>query len=75
MTLHVISQRKVVEVGWDTAVVKGSHASMQVEGEEKRSVDNDGKANLTFPNDFEGSVEVTVQGSKTGSESGTVTVK
>jgi hypothetical protein len=74
MTVHVITQRKVVEVGWDTKMVLGSHASMQVNDEEKRNVDNDGKANLTFPNDFVGSVDVTVSGSKSGSESGTVEV-
>lgn len=75
MTVHVVTQRKVVEVGWDRTVVKGTFASMQVDDEEKRSVENDGKANLTFPVDFEGSVEVTIRGSKTGSETGTITVK
>lgn len=75
MTVHVIHQRKVVEVGWDRAQVKGAFASMQVDDEEKRSVENDGKANLTFPNDFEGEVTVTIKGSKSGTETGTITVK
>lgn len=75
MTVHRIIQRKVVEVGWDRSVVLGTHASLQVEGEEKRDVENDGKANLTFPNDFTGSVEITVHGSKSGSETGTISVQ
>lgn len=74
MSVHVITQRKVVEVGWDQAVVLGSHASMQVEGEEKRSTENDGRANLTFPNDFTGEVVVTIAGSKSGIETGTIVV-
>lgn len=75
MTVTVITQRKVVEVGWDRTQVQGAFASMQVDDEEKRSVENDGKANLTFPNDFEGEVNVTIRGSKKGSETGTITVK
>lgn len=75
MTVSVITQRKVVEVGWDTSKVLGSHASVQVNDEEKRNVDNDGKANLTFPNDFTGSIDVTIAGSKSGSDSGTIEVK
>lgn len=74
MSVHKISQRKVVEVGWDRTKVVGSHASMQVDDEEKRSVENDGKANLTFANDFTGSFTVTIKGSKSGSESGTLSV-
>ena len=75
MTVSVVTQRKVVQVGWDTQVVRGSHASIQVGGEEKRNVDNDGKANLTFPNDFTGDVEVTIVGSRSGEETGTLTVE
>ena len=56
MAVKIASTRKVVVISWDTEVVKGSHASMQVSGEEKRNVDNDGKANLYFPADFAGNV-------------------
>lgn len=75
MTVHVISQKKVVEVGWDRTKVHGSHASMQLDGEEKRSVENDGKANLTFSNDFTGPRTVTIKGSASGEETGTISVK
>lgn len=74
MAVTKVIQRKVVQVGWDTDVVKGSHVSMQVGGEEKRNTDNDGKANLTFPNDFTGSIEVTIVGSRSGEETGTIEV-
>jgi len=75
MTVHKVTQRKVVVVGWDREAVQGSHVSLQVEGEEKRNTENDGQANLTFPNDYTGEVQVTVAGSRSGEESGTVTVE
>jgi hypothetical protein len=75
MAVTAGTQRKVVEVLWDNTVVLGSHASMQINDEEKRNVDNDGKANLTFPNSFTGSVKVTVKGSRTGEETGDIEVK
>jgi hypothetical protein len=74
MTVAIKSTRKVVVVGWDTEVVKGMHASMQVEDEEKRNVDNDGAANLYFPTNFTGDIEVTIVGSKSGEETGTISV-
>lgn len=74
MTLHVISQRKAVEIGWSTDKVKGSHVSLQAEGEEKRDTENDGKAVLFFPNDFTGAVSVNVKGSHSGEESGSISV-
>jgi len=64
--------RKVAVIGWDTDTVKGAEASLEVEGEEKRTVKNDGESNLFFPLDFEGSREVTVSGSHGGSETGTI---
>jgi len=74
MTVELKGLRKVAVIGWDTEVVKGSHASMQVAGEEKRNVDNDGESNLFFPLGFVGEVEVTVAGSHSGEESGTISV-
>jgi hypothetical protein len=74
MTVEAKSTRKVVVVGWDTDVVKGSHASIQIKGEEKRNVDNDGDTNLFFPASFSGDIDVTVAGSKSGEDKGTITV-
>lgn len=74
MTVVMKATRKVVVVGWDTSMVKGTHASVQVGGEEKRNVDNDGDTNLFFPSDFTGDIEVTVAGSKSGTDSGTISV-
>jgi hypothetical protein len=68
---------KVVEIKWDTEGedgVKGTTASLQVEGQEKRSVKNDGLSNLFFPNDFSGAVRVTVRGSRSGQDKGTIQV-
>ena len=76
MALH-FTQRKTVNVHWDDSV-KGASVSIQVDaGKEKREVrttDNDGYATVTFPADFVGDCKVTVKGSRSGGESGTVTV-
>ena len=74
MTVELKDTRKVAVIGWDTEVVKGTHASLQVDEEEKRNVDNDGESNLFFPLDFTGEVEVMVAGSHSGEDSGTITV-
>lgn len=74
MTVELKSTRKVAVIGWDTEVVKGSHASMQVEGEEKRNVDNSGESNIFFPLDFSGEVKITVAGSKSGQDKGKIEV-
>lgn len=75
MTVHLKSTRKVAVIGWDTSQVTGKTVSLQAKGQEKRTVDNDGESNLFFPMDFTGAVEVTVQGSKSGSETGTIHVQ
>lgn len=74
MAVAVKATRKVVVIGWDTDVVKGTHASIQVSGEEKRNTENDGAANLYFPAAFTGQIEVTVAGSKEGTDTGTIQV-
>lgn len=75
MAVTAKSTRKVVVIGWDLDEVHGSHASIQVQGEEKRNVDNDGTTNLFFPLNFNGEIEVTVAGSKDGSDTGTIKVR
>jgi len=74
MTVELKDIRKVAVIGWSTDTVKGSLASIQVEGEEKRNVENDGEGNLYFPLDYEGEIDVVVEGSKSGKEEGTITV-
>lgn len=79
MSLTVKDQRKVVVIGWDIegegeTVIKGAQASMQVEGEEKRNVKNDGEANLFFPSEFEGEIEVTIKGSASGEDTATLVI-
>jgi hypothetical protein len=76
-------QRKTVNVGWDTSVIKGMSVSISAQNTaldeeeeiEVRNTANDGWATITFPFDFEGDCEITVRGSKGGEQSGTVTVK
>lgn len=76
MPVTLVDIRKVAVVQWSTEeygdeedpddVIKGAVASLQAEGQEKRTIDNDGEGNLFFPMDFEGEVEVTVRGSDSG---------
>jgi hypothetical protein len=75
MTVELKATRKVVVIGWDEDVVKGTHASIQIAGEEKRNVTNDGDTNLFFPAGFSGELEVTVAGSRSGEDRGTISVK
>ena len=75
MTVELKHTRKVVVIGWDDEQVKGTHVSLQVAGEEKRNTENDGAANIYFPARFSGDVDITVTGSKSGSDSGTISVK
>ena len=63
MTVELKDVRKVAVIGWDTELVSGDTASLQAQGEEKRTVTNDGESNLFFPLDYTGSVEITVRGS------------
>ena len=72
--IELVEVRKVAVVAWDAEAVKGKQVSMQVAGQEKRTVDNDGESNLFFPLDYSGEVTVTVQGSKSGEESGSIQI-
>jgi hypothetical protein len=73
------TQRKTVNVHWHDTI-KGGSVSIQVsspdleEPKEVRNVENDGYATVTFPADFKGDCQVTVEGSRGGHETGTVTV-
>lgn len=79
MTLVIKSTRKVVVIGWDTTAIQGKQASLSATGHdgverEVRNTENDGAANLYFPADYEGNVEVTVRGSKSGEDTATLQV-
>ena len=74
MAVELKTVRKVAVISWDTEVVLGNDAAIHVGDQEKRNVDNDGESNLFFPMDFEGDVEVTVVGSSSGEDTGTISV-
>lgn len=73
-------QRKTVNVHWHEDEIKGGYVSISanspawVDPKEIRNVENDGYATITFPADFVGECEVTVEGSRSGVETGTVSV-
>jgi hypothetical protein len=75
MTVELVHTRKVCVITWDTETVKGSHASIQAGGEEKRNVENNGETNVFFPMSFQGPCEITVAGSKAGEDAGTIEVE
>jgi hypothetical protein len=74
MTVVAQDVRKVVVLGWDTEIVKGKTASIQADGKELRVVPNRGSANVFYPLDFTGSTDFIVQGSKGGTDTGTVEI-
>jgi hypothetical protein len=73
VTVSLISTRKVAVIGFK---VEGVQAEIEVGGQEKRIVANKGTADIFFPADYTGHVDVTIQGSKPGSptDEGTVTI-
>ena len=74
MTVEAVDVRKVVVLGWDLEIVKGKTASVQAAGNELRVVPNHGTANVFYPLDYTGSTDFTIVGSKSGEDTGTVSV-
>jgi len=70
--------RKAVEITWDAAALHGDTVSIKTESDNdvsgRNDVQNDGRATLTYPNDFTGTTLVTVTGSEGGVEEGSISV-
>lgn len=73
MAVELVDIRKVAVFSWGEDI-KGANASLQVDDEEKRTVKNDHESNLFFPLDHSGYVTVTVKGSSSGEETGTLNI-
>ena len=73
--VELVHTRKVCVIAWDLDEVKGTHASIQAEGEEKRNVDNTGTSNVFFPMDYVGEALITGKGSKSGTDTGTIEIE
>lgn len=78
MAVALSFDRKAVEITWDTELVKGDTVSIKTESADdvsgRNDVANDGRATLTYPNDFAGSTHVTVTGSDEGVDEGDISV-
>jgi|HubBroStandDraft_6_1064221.scaffolds.fasta_scaffold298177_3 hypothetical protein len=77
MAVTKLTQRKVVEIAYDTNLVKGETVSINAgpNAEEVRDVPNHGTANVTFPGNFTSlGVAFEVQGSHEGVDTGSVPV-
>ncbi len=78
--VEINTDRRGVEIKWDTSLVKGHHVTIKAVNQEDphnpstRETKNDGYATVTFPADYEGSADVTVTGSDHGTDSGTISV-
>ncbi len=76
----VSTDRRGVEIDWDTSLVQGDTVTIRCVNQEDpdnpstKETKNDGKATVTFPRDYEGSADVTVTGSDSGTDSGTISV-
>jgi hypothetical protein len=79
--IEIKHKRMAVVLGYDTEVVEGKSISLQAsnseeggELEEKKEVENSGEVTIFYPFDYHGSSEILIRGSKSGEDSGTITV-
>ncbi len=78
--VEINTDRRGVEIKWDTSLVQGDTVTIKSTNQEDpdnpstRETKNDGFATVTFPADYEGSADVTVTGSDSGTDSGTISV-
>ncbi len=79
MSVSVSFDRKAVELTWDSKLVVGDTATIRCVNPDggdvsTRKADNDGRATVTFPKDYSGDCDVTVSGSDSGEDTGTISV-
>lgn len=79
MSVAISFDRKAVELTWDNKLVVGDEVDIvciNPDGGDvsTRKAGNDGRATVTFPADYSGSCEVTVSGSESGEDTGTISV-
>jgi hypothetical protein len=78
MAIEAGQVRKTVMLSWNPDVATGRHATILADNpatgddgeayDEKKQVDNTGKAPLSFPLDYDGDCDVIVRGSSGGEE-------
>jgi hypothetical protein len=70
--------RKAVEITWDQSLVQGETVNIKTENADdvsgRADVKNDGRATLTYPNEFTGTTHVTVSGADGGLDEGDISV-
>ncbi len=79
MSVALSFDRKAVELTWDDKLVVGDTVNIRCVNPNggdvsTREADNDGRATVTFPKDYSGDCEVTVSGSESGEDTGTISV-
>jgi hypothetical protein len=79
MAVEINFARKAIEFTYDTSLVVGETIRVKARNADSGDVgevkgDNDGRFVLTYPYDFTGVNEVTVTGSESGEDTGTVTI-
>lgn len=79
MSVSISTERKAVELMWDNVLVAGDKATIRCVNPDggdvsTRETENDGHATVTFPFDYTGTCNVTVTGSDSGTDTGTISV-
>ncbi len=79
MTVSISFDRKAVELTWDSKLVQGDTVDIRCVNPDggdvsTREADNDGRATVTFPVNYKGACDVTVSGSESGEDTGTISV-
>jgi hypothetical protein len=73
MTVEMKKATREVVITWDTTIVQGDTASIEVEGEDMNmDVANNGENTLSFPITFQAAVNVFVRGSSGGEDTGRI---
>jgi hypothetical protein len=80
VAVEVDTERVAIGITWDTDEVKGATCivtaknSANDDTSTRGEIANDGHAVVTYPSEYHGSSEVTVEGSDGGTDTGTITV-
>ena len=79
MAVELSLDRKCVEITWASDVIKGKKVDIRCtnpdnEDVSTRRTENDGRAVLTFPKDYQGDVFVTVSGMGNSEDTGTISI-
>jgi hypothetical protein len=80
MTVEIDTTRKAINLSWDTTLVDGEQVDIRCVNPDNEDIStrdqvaNDGQAVVTFPSNYSGECQVSVTGSDSGEDTGTIQV-